>query len=124
MSKADPQRLPDYLRHIVDAIARIQRYVADQVESDFLADERTQDAVVRNVEVIGEAARNVQQHQAGFAAAQSDVPWALMAGAGIGRLVQQTRPAYGPSLNDVQLRSDTAQHLQQTVAAMNCKTCC
>jgi hypothetical protein len=28
MSRADVQRLPDYLQHIIDAIARIQRYVA------------------------------------------------------------------------------------------------
>lgn len=60
-------RLPGYLQHIIDAIARIQRYVADQVEADFLADERTRDTVVRYVEVIGEAARNVQRHHAGFA---------------------------------------------------------
>ena len=60
MSRTDPQRLPDYLQHIIDAIDRIQRYVTDLSEADFLKDEKTQDAVVRNFEVMGEAARNVQ----------------------------------------------------------------
>lgn len=78
MSKSDPQRLPDYLRHIVEAISRISRYVDGMSEAVFLADERTQDAVVRNIEVVGEAARNVQQLHSGFAGAHPEVPWALM----------------------------------------------
>ena len=44
----------------------------------FLADEKTQDAVVRNFEVMGEAARNIEQFHAAFAKAQAHVPWALM----------------------------------------------
>ena len=78
MSRADPQRLPDYLQHIVDAMARIRRYVAGLSEPGFNADEKTQDAVVRNFEVIGEAARHVQTQHGDFAAAHSEVPWALM----------------------------------------------
>ncbi len=78
MSRLDPQRLPDYLQHIVDAIARVQRYVGSLSEADFLQDEKTQDAVVRNFEVMGEAARHVQTMHEGFAIAHSDVPWALM----------------------------------------------
>jgi uncharacterized protein with HEPN domain len=35
---------------------------------------RTQDAVIRNLEVIGEAARNVQQHDPHFAIAHPEVP--------------------------------------------------
>ena len=52
-------RLLDYLSHIVDAIERIQQYVQEMDESAFLADHRTQDAVIRNFEVIGEACNNV-----------------------------------------------------------------
>ena len=80
MSPATPPRLPDYLQHIALAIQRIQRYVAGLSASAFAADDKTQDAVLRNIEVIGEAARNVQRHHADFAAAQAQVPWSVMVG--------------------------------------------
>lgn len=59
MSKADALRLPEYLSHIIEAIERIHRYVSDMSEVDFLADEKTQDAVIRNFENIGEASRSL-----------------------------------------------------------------
>lgn len=74
MSRMDPQRLPDFLQHILDAIDRIQRYVGPLSEADFLRDEKTQDAVVRNFEVMGEAARHVQTMHGDFALANADVP--------------------------------------------------
>lgn len=73
-------RLPDYLQHLLQAIERIQRYVSGQSVESFLADERTQDAVIRNIEVIGESARNIQRHHSDFAGAHPDVPWAVMVG--------------------------------------------
>ena len=78
MSKADIPRVVDYLEHIVEAIERIHRYVEDMTEVTFLGDEKTQDAVVRNFEIIGEAANNIGRFHAAFAAAHSGVPWALM----------------------------------------------
>ena len=80
MSQAAPPRLPDYLQHITQAVQRIQRYVAGLDGTGFAADEKTQDAVLRNIEVIGEAARNVQRHHPDFAGAHPDVPWAVMVG--------------------------------------------
>jgi uncharacterized protein with HEPN domain len=55
MSKKDALRVADYLEHILEAIERIHRYVEDMSEVNFLDDEKTQDAVVRNFEIIGEA---------------------------------------------------------------------
>ena len=78
MSKSDALRVMDYLGHIVEAIDRIHRYVDDMTELTFLGDEKTQDAVVRNFEVLGEAAHNIEIFHAGFAAAHPQVPWALM----------------------------------------------
>ena len=80
MSPAAPSRLPDYLQHIALAIQRIQRYVGGLSDTAFAADDKTQDAVLRNIEVIGEAARNVQRHHADYAAAHAELPWALMVG--------------------------------------------
>ncbi len=48
-------RAVDYLKHILQAIERIERYTADMSEHNFLASELTQDAVIRNFEIIGEA---------------------------------------------------------------------
>ena len=47
-----------FLQHIRDAIARIEAYTVDGRRA-FLADTMVQDAVIRNLEVIGEAVRNL-----------------------------------------------------------------
>jgi uncharacterized protein with HEPN domain len=78
MSKTDILRIPDYLGHIIEAIGRIYRYIEDSSEIDFLNDEKTQDAVIRNFEIIGEAARNIERHHSAFAANHSQIPWSLM----------------------------------------------
>lgn len=78
MSRADALRIPDYLGHIVEAIERIHRYVAEMDEVGFLNDEKTRDAVIRNFEVLGEAARNLERHHAVYTEAHPDIPWALM----------------------------------------------
>ena len=71
MSKTDILRLPEYLGHIVEAIERIYRYVEDLDEVGFLEDEKTQDAVIRNFEIIGEASSNIKRHHPEFARATS-----------------------------------------------------
>lgn len=78
MNNVDILRVQDYLGHIVEAIDRIHRYVEDLTVLGFLNDEKTQDAVVRNFEIMGEAARNVEKYHAVFAQAHAEVPWALM----------------------------------------------
>jgi hypothetical protein len=47
-----------YLRHILDAIEKIERFTSEG-QAAFYADDRTQDAVIRNFEVIGEAVKNL-----------------------------------------------------------------
>lgn len=73
----DPQRLPDYLGHILEAIERIRAYVADVDEVGFLSSKIIQDAVIRNLEVIGEASRNIERVHPEFAAAHPELPLAL-----------------------------------------------
>ena len=74
MSKTDILRLPEYLGHIVQAIDRVHRYVEDMVEVDFLQDEKTQDAVIRNFEVIGEASNNIKKYHPDFVRQHPEVP--------------------------------------------------
>ena len=65
-----------YLRHIVDAIERITAYTAGG-KDDFMKDSMVQDATIRNLEIIGEAAKQITPE---FRRAHPDVPWRRMAG--------------------------------------------
>lgn len=56
MSRRDELALREYLDHINQAIARIQRYLEGFDWVCFFASEEKQDAVIRNLEIIGEAA--------------------------------------------------------------------
>ncbi len=71
-------RLSDYLSHILQAISRIERYTQNLTQGTFLADEQVQDAVIRNIEIIGEAARNIERHSPEFAAQHPEIPWGDM----------------------------------------------
>ena len=73
----DPQRLDDYLAHIIEAIERIDRYTDDMVEVAFLESQLIQDAVVRNLEIIGEASNNIEKHFPEFAATHPELPLAF-----------------------------------------------
>lgn len=75
MSRADPLRITDYLQHILLAIDNIQAYTAGMDLAAFLADRKTQDAAIRNLEVIGEACNNIAKNQPAFASKHSSVPW-------------------------------------------------
>ena len=57
MNRSDPLRLSDHLGHMAEVICRIQQYVEDMTEPTFRLDVKTQDTVVRNFEILGEAAR-------------------------------------------------------------------
>lgn len=74
MSKRNPQLL---LEDILLAIGKIERYTTDFTKETFLADEKTIDAVVRNLEIIGEAVRQLPDN---FKMAHSDIPWWQVAG--------------------------------------------
>jgi len=68
MSRDERLRVLD----ILDAIDKIASYVEGLSYGDFLADPKTQDAVTRNIEIIGEAARSLP---ADFKERHAEVPW-------------------------------------------------
>lgn len=76
MSKA--LRVTDYLGHILMAIERINRYTAGMDEAGFLGNELVQDAVIRNIEILGEASNSIQRVAPEFAARHGDIPWQVM----------------------------------------------
>lgn len=71
-------RVADYLAHIQEAIGPIQRYTRGLDKLTFLGHDMTQDAVIRNIEIIGEAANNIRKVDPGFAEQPADIPWAVM----------------------------------------------
>lgn len=75
--KGDPERLFGYLEHILQAIARIEKYTEDRDKDAFLQGEMVQDAVIRNFEIIGEASRNIARHYPEFATAHPELPLAF-----------------------------------------------
>lgn len=75
MSRAHPLRVADYLQHILQAIGNIETYTTGMDLEAFVADGKTCDAVIRNLEVIGEACNNVTKNHPEFAALHAAVPW-------------------------------------------------
>lgn len=65
-----------YLAHILERASRIEAYVQDG-RAAFMSDPKTQDAVIRSFEVIGEAAKRVPSE---YRAEHPSIPWQLMAG--------------------------------------------
>jgi len=66
-----------YLRQIIDAIEQIERYIRGMSESEFLSRAMVQDAVVRQIELIGEAASCIS---AEFQTEHPKLEWSNMTG--------------------------------------------
>ena len=66
-----------YLHHIFDAIEKIERYLTEKVIGDLFKDDMLLDAVVRELEIVGEAAKNIS---AEFLKKNSSIPWQSMTG--------------------------------------------
>ena len=67
----------EYLADTKEAVLRINAYTQDLTFEQFLEDKKTQDAVVRNLEVIGEAVKNIsEESKSRF----PQIPWKDLAG--------------------------------------------
>lgn len=71
-------RLPDYIDHIEQAAADARSFVESLAKDDFLADKRTQQAVIMSLIIIGEAATKVMDGYTEFTQAHAEVPWQSM----------------------------------------------
>lgn len=67
-----------YIRHINDCILRIEAYVLEG-RAAFFNDHKTQDAVIRNLEVIGQTVKDLGTER--LSAEQPSIPWTQIAGA-------------------------------------------
>lgn len=66
-----------YLKDILDAIRKIENYSENLTYEEFLKDELRQDGVVKNLEVIGEAVKNIPDD---IKSKKPDIEWKKIAG--------------------------------------------
>ena len=74
MSKGDWKL---FISDILECIERIESYVAGFSYDDFVSDDRTKDAVVRNLEIIGEAAKQIPEQ---IKERHPEIPWKQITG--------------------------------------------
>jgi uncharacterized protein with HEPN domain len=74
-----PDRIADYLQHMLDAIDRATMHTHGlQSQQEFEQNLMAADAVVRCIEIIGEAATKITKSEATFSANHPSVPWEAM----------------------------------------------
>lgn len=61
-----------YLEHIIESIDVIEKYAKGQTLDSFLHAPKDQDAIIRRIEIIGEAVKNLAED---FKGKYPDVPW-------------------------------------------------
>ena len=66
-----------YLEHILEAAGKAARYLQGIDEAGFRVDTLVQDGVIRQLEIMGEAAKRVSSE---YRSAHPDIPWQDMAG--------------------------------------------
>ncbi len=67
----------DYLQDIIDSINDIESFTKNMTYEDFTKDRKTINAIIRSIEVIGEAAKKIPKS---IRDKHPDVPWKKMAG--------------------------------------------
>lgn len=66
-----------YLQHILDAISNIEKFIKGLTKEDFLDNVEKQYAVLRGLEIIGEAAKNISRE---LKKKYPHIPWREIAG--------------------------------------------
>ena len=71
------REIDDYLADILESISEVEEFLQGMNYDNFAADKRTVNAVIRSLEVIGEATKHIP---ASFRSKHPDIPWSRMAG--------------------------------------------
>ncbi len=67
----------DLIEDILFCLSKIKNYVSDLSYESFLEDYKTQDAIIRNIEIIGEANKKISEE---LKQKYPDIPWKMIAG--------------------------------------------
>jgi uncharacterized protein with HEPN domain len=66
-----------YIEHILLSISKIEAFTKNMTRSDFEKNEMVQDAVIRNIEIIGEVSKRISSD---FKTSYYEIPWREMSG--------------------------------------------
>ncbi len=66
-----------YIKHILDAIAIVERFLGSKTREDLFGDQLLSDGVTRELEIIGEAAKNISD---GLKDSSPEIPWKKITG--------------------------------------------
>ena len=109
-----------YVRHILDAIDKIEQYIQIGYD-DFMVQSHWQDAVIRQLEIVGEATKRLSE---GLRESYPDVPWRRIAGLrdvlihdymgvdleAVWQVTQKNIPLLKEQLREIRLKLDRAEH--------------
>jgi len=70
----------DFLTHMLESANRVLKYTSGMSRSQFLENSMVQDAVIRNIEIIGEAANNLLEADPEYRKHDSPIPFAQIYG--------------------------------------------
>ena len=66
-----------FIEHVLESISLIEEYVKDKNKSDFLKSKQLQDSIIRRIEIIGEAVKNIPND---FKETYVNIPWKQITG--------------------------------------------
>ena len=67
----------DFIKDIIDSVQDIEQFIGEMSYDEFIRDKKTLNAVIRSIEIMGEAAKSIP---ASIQEMNTDVPWKKMSG--------------------------------------------
>ncbi|HHF43346.1 MAG TPA: DUF86 domain-containing protein [Candidatus Aminicenantes bacterium] len=71
------REIGDYIEDIIEAMNNVMAFIKDMSYQEFIKDTKTMYAVIRGIEIIGEAVKNIPE---GIREKYPDIPWQAIAG--------------------------------------------